>query len=173
MGRISNHEWASYHTLHRSNVVLRDYCKKEVGKLMFQLAVSNSEYQDRGLRENQASITVAAQLYNQNEKKGLTGFGIETKTLAKRTLSTWSDMPHWPKKTLEQHGKEDGKRRSLQENQLLPLTGKVEIVYQPGYLRIKVEVTPTPCADPQQLWEQQDCREPSIPQLGTTAGGRG
>ena len=103
MGRISNHEWVLYHTLHQSNVVLRYYQEKAVGKLMFQLAVSDSEDQDRELRENQTSITVEAQPYNWNEKRGQTGIGIGTNTLAKRTLSTWSDMPHWPKKALEQH----------------------------------------------------------------------
>ena len=42
--------------------------------------------------------------------KGLAGIRIETKTPAKRTLSTWSDMPHWPKKSLGQHGKERGRK---------------------------------------------------------------
>ena len=101
MGRISNHEWVLYHTLHQSNVVLRDYREKAVGKLMFQLAVSDSEDQDRELRENQASVTVEAQLYYWNEKIWQTGIGTGTKTPAKRTLSTWSDLPHWPKKVLE------------------------------------------------------------------------
>ena len=70
MGRIPNHKWTPYHTLHQSNVVLRDYRGMAVGKLMSQLAVSNSEDQDRELRENQASVTVEAQLYNPNEKRG-------------------------------------------------------------------------------------------------------
>ena len=77
-----------YHTLQLSNVVQKNYREKAVGKLMFQLALSDSENQDRELRGNQASITVAAQLYNQNEKKGLTGIRIGTKTPAKRPLST-------------------------------------------------------------------------------------
>ena len=96
-----------------------------------------------------------------------------TKIMAKRTLSKWSDIPHWPKEALEQHGKEDGKRKSQQQNQMLHLTAKVEIVHQPGYLQIKVEVTPILCFDPQQLWEQQDCRELSIPLLDTIARGGG
>ena len=108
---------------------------------MFQLAVSDSEDKDRELRENQASVTVEAQLYNQNEKRGRTKIGTGTKTPAKRTLSKWSDMPHWPKEALEQHGKEDGKRKGQQHNPMLHLTGKVEIVHQPRYQRIKVEVT--------------------------------
>ena len=123
-------------------MVLRDYREKAVGKLMFQLAVSDSEDQDRELRENQASVTVEAQLYNRNEKRGRTGIGMGTKTPAKRTLSKWSDMPHWPKDALEQHGKEEGKRKSQQQNPMLHLTGKVEIVQQPGYLQIKVDFTP-------------------------------
>ena len=45
-------------------MVLRDYQEKAVGKLMFQLAVSDSEDQDREMRANQASITAAAQLYD-------------------------------------------------------------------------------------------------------------
>ena len=130
---------------------------------MFQLAVADSEDQDRELRESRDSVTVGAQLYNRNEKRGRTRIGTGTKTPAKRKLSKGSDMPHWPKEALEQHGKEDGKRKSQQQNQMLHLTAKVEIVHQPGYLQIKVEVTPILCFDPQQLWEQQDCREPSIP----------
>ena len=71
--------------------------------------------------------------------------------------------------TEDSAGKEDKKKRSQQENQILHLTGKREIVYQPGYPWIKVEVTPIPCFDPPQLWEQQDCREPSSPKLDTSA----
>ena len=53
---------------------------------------------------------MGAQLYNRNEKRGQTRIGTGTKTPAKRTLSTWSDMPHWPKKSLEEHGKEKGRK---------------------------------------------------------------
>ena len=77
---------------------------------------------------------MGAQLYNQNKKRGRTGIGTGTKTPAKRILSKWSDMPNWPKEALEKHGKEDRKRKSQQQNQMLHLTGKVEIVHQPGYL---------------------------------------
>ena len=76
---------------------------------MFQLALPSSEDQDRELRENQASITVAAKLYNQNEKKGLTEIKTEAKPPAKKTLGTWSDIPHWSKKALDQHGKKKGR----------------------------------------------------------------
>ena len=58
---------------------------------------------------NQACITTAAQLYNQNEKKGLTEIGTETKTPAKKTLGTWSDIPHWLTIALDQHGKKRGR----------------------------------------------------------------
>ena len=61
---------------------------------MNQLAVADSEYQDRELGESQDNLTVGAQLYNQNEKRGRTGMETGTKILAKRTLSKWSDIPH-------------------------------------------------------------------------------
>ena len=112
MDWIPHHAWVLYHTLHLSNVVQKNNREKAVWKLMFQLALSDLEDQDRELRENQASVTVEAQLYNQNEKRGRTGIGTGTKNLAKITSSKWSDIPYWPKEALEQHGKEDRKRKS-------------------------------------------------------------
>ena len=98
--------WVSPHTLHLSNVVQQEnQRRKTFKKIAAQQTTSDTEDQQRARMGNQAKCTTLVQLHNREEQERATGIGTEARIPAKKTHFIWSDIPHWSRKSLDQHVK--------------------------------------------------------------------